>query len=279
MTLLMAIPISAAMPGIKITQINLHRSHHSKAELDQRLSDIALITEPPLNKRKEPSLSFSGYTVHFNANSPRTAIRTNNQLVCNLVPAFSSGDVTTICVQINHDKHVYVSSVYLDILEEIPGDNSMLSQLVQHCQAEEIPLVIGADSNAHSVLWGCVESNQRGEEMETFLETHNLSVLNVGQTPTFNRNDQHTIIDITLTNVYGHRQLMVDNWKVDSDCSFSDHSYITFDIAGPEPTQRMRRNLRKVHWDGFRRDLQKVKFNDDANIEVRADVINSRINE
>ncbi len=37
---------------------------------------------------------------------------------------------------------------------------------------------MGADSNAHSVLWGCEETNKRGEEVEELILHFNLNVAN-----------------------------------------------------------------------------------------------------
>ena len=73
-----------------------------------------------------------------------------------------------------------------------------LIKLIQHCTSSGDKLIIGMDSNAHSVLWGN-ETNSRGEWLEEFILDSNLTVENQGLKPTFIARQTSTIIDITLT--------------------------------------------------------------------------------
>ena len=59
---------------------------------------------------------------------------------------------------------VYCAAVFLDI--NLTVRLQKFVQLLEFCDSKGIPLIVGADSNAHSVLWGCEETNKRGEELE-----------------------------------------------------------------------------------------------------------------
>ncbi len=75
-----------------------------------------------------------------------------------------------------------------------------------------------ADSNTHFSIWGCEEDNDRGHEMEDLLDQYELTVLNVGNTPTHFRTDEdgtksETIIHITVTNKFAN-DININDWQV-----------------------------------------------------------------
>ncbi len=63
----------------------------------------------------------------------------------------------------------------------------VLGKLLQYCNQHTVPPLLSVDSNAHSSVWGCEETNDRGHEMEDPLDQYELTVLNVGNTPTYLR--------------------------------------------------------------------------------------------
>ncbi len=73
-------------------------------------------------------------------------------------------------------------------------------QLLKFCDSKSIPLIVGADFNAHSMLWGCEVTNKRGEELEELILRFNLNVANNGGEYTFSTTRANSIIDITLVN-------------------------------------------------------------------------------
>ena len=113
---------------------------------------------------------------------------------------------------------VYFCSVYLDIT--INTYPAALDNLIQHCSTQGNKLVIGMDSNAHSVLWGD-ETNSRGEWLEEFILDSDLNLENLGRKPTFTGRQTSTIIDITLT-----LNVESNNWKVTDEVTLSDHTLI-----------------------------------------------------
>ena len=75
-----------------------------------------------------------------------------------------------------HSKGLIVASVYMDITKT---DHSRdLTFLLEYHDRTGADLIISADSNAHSHLWGCQESNKRGEDLERFILQHGIIVAN-----------------------------------------------------------------------------------------------------
>jgi hypothetical protein len=56
---------------------------------------------------------------------------------------------------------------------------------VQYCESENLYLVIGCDCNAHHIVWGSTNYNDRGDALVEFLNSPNLEILNQGNEPTF----------------------------------------------------------------------------------------------
>ncbi len=90
-------------------------------------------------------------------------------------------------------------------------------QLLDFCNSKRIPLIVGADSYAHSVLWGCEETNKRGEELEELILRFNLNVANRGGEFTFSTSRANSIIDSTLVNSLTSNSLFPRNWRVLSE--------------------------------------------------------------
>ncbi|XP_065365529.1 uncharacterized protein LOC135958554 [Calliphora vicina] len=66
--------------------------------------------------------------------------------------------------------------------------------------------------------------------------------------PTFRTKDRQAVIDITLTN---HNDNLVRDWWVSTDCSFSDHSRITFALDFNSSARVPFRDPRRSNWGTF----------------------------
>ena len=60
---------------------------------------------------------------------------------------------------------VYCAAVYFDI--NLTVRLQKFIKLLEIWDSKRIPLIVGVDSNAHSVLWGCEETNKRGKISRT----------------------------------------------------------------------------------------------------------------
>ena len=144
-----------------------------------------------------------------------------------LVPSLSDPDCTTCLMETEAgSKKTLIVSLYCDINKEIIT-NTMLN-IINYRNRTGAELYIQCDSNAHSDLWGCAETNTRGNELETFLYENDLVVQNMGATPTFVSSRGKSIIDLTITS--GTIGGSVKDWEVIPDLIDSDHRLIKFKI-------------------------------------------------
>ena len=240
--------------GLEVLQINLQHSKLATVELAKRLdrksSLIALCTEPWNYKATLPGLGSLQVTTSSKEGVKRASIVATKDVRLWPIDKYCSNDLVVAAV--HHSGGVLVmASWYWDI--NINVIDPLLEDVIIACQRQRIPLVIGGDSNAHSCLWGCEDSNARGYLMEELMALHNLEVRNRGSTSTFCSTRAESIIDITLTNSWC---LPVKDWVVDVSDSFSDHRYIryTFEVSNISIVKQ-RRNFSRAHWDHFKANL------------------------
>ena len=132
-----------------------------------------------------------------------------------------------------------------------------LTQLLAHAEETGTPLIICGDMNAHSEFWGCQKSDSRGEVLEDLILENDLSVLNQGSRPTYERSKVGTIIDVCM--VSSGISPNFGNWRVSNTSTFSDHSRIDFEMQLGNPPKKFGRNLKKADWGTFR-DLVKDRL-------------------
>jgi len=140
---------------IKFLQINIQHNKTATGLLRKQITDlnhaIVLIQEPWTNKNKILGLSARGTSLFRSCseNNPRTCVITKGlQSYC--LPQYSNKDQTAVCVNVKtsqKERSFVVASVYMPI-NEIPPSKE-LEQLVHYCNVKNLPLIIGADTNAH----------------------------------------------------------------------------------------------------------------------------------
>lgn len=59
----------------------------------------------------------------------------------------------------------------------------ILGKTVEYAEERGWAFILGMDSKCHSFLFGH-KTNKRGEKLEDFIATHNLTIENIGQEPT-----------------------------------------------------------------------------------------------
>ena len=167
---------------------------------------------------------------------------------------FSSKDCT-VCLYESDDTSMYIVSLYLDIHKECVSDDliSMLGKFQQLNSQKNVQTLICCDSNAHSVLFGSDESNNRGIEMEFLIAQYKLHILNNSKKPTFHgARGPGTIVDITL--LLGNIQL-VNKWENMGKYYFTDHSCLetrmNLQISKKPPL------IKHIDWERFKNALPK----------------------
>ena len=243
---------------------------------------VSFITEPycSVKTKKVILLDRSDYLVHAHVGPhwPRAALRVHRDLNPWFVPDLSDRDICVTAIKIDN-KLCYLCSLYLDI--EVEVHNQKFLRLIEKCQRERIPLVTGMDSNAHSPLWGCLDKNTRGEELEDIFLTKNLTVMNVGTEATFETIRAKSIIDVTVVNTWMMQTMNLTDWHVSTEASMSDHKYIYYNLGKYVPVEEMYQNLRKSDWEVFRENLPTdtlININaDGSNIDECAKYLEDRI--
>ena len=240
-------------------QMNQNKALAAAVELNRRVMGVdnyvCMITEPYKNKcRIVAKPEGSKVLVHKSTKPPRAAIyfKGENRIIqieslCNedcVVALWNCGDRSMILV-----------SAYLDIQREaVP---LWLEDVCQYAEQRGTPLLLCADSNAHSELFGRT-TNKRGKELEDFILTNQLRVENLGTVPTFRAHRVagaiESCVDVTLTRDTDDR---VECWAVEDRYNGSDHNTIVFHIKNDCIGKAEEvRNWRKADWGLFKSVLE-----------------------
>lgn len=240
--------------GLDVLQINLQHSKTATVELvkrmDRKVGLVTLCTEPWNYRGTLPGLGGLQVTTSSKDGVKRAAIVSSKDVRLWPIDKYCSNDIVVAAV--NHSGGMLVLvSWYWDINHNVI--EPLLEQVIELCQRQRIPLVIGGDSNAHSPVWGCAESNVRGTKVEELMAIYGLSALNSGNVSTFVSARAESIIDITLVNDWCPP---VVNWRVDLSDSMSDHRYIRYNFnLSNVSIIKQGRNFSHANWDYFRANL------------------------
>ncbi|XP_018308359.1 uncharacterized protein [Mycetomoellerius zeteki] len=135
------------------------------------------------------------------------------------------------------------------------GEETPPTELVDLCQKEGLPLVVGCDANAYHTIWGSTDTNERGRKLLEYLVTTDLEVLNKGNESTFCAAGRSEVLDLILCSRGSVRK--VREWKVSDEPSLSDHRLISFRLSDLKVEARKVRNPKRTDWDSYQRDLER----------------------
>ena len=246
--------------NVNVIQLNLHKANVAGSELLIRIGSsrdfLCLLQEPCTFKKKlvykpRSSLVIPSSTV---AEDPRAAIMASNKLGLSEIPSLEDRD-TAVCIGKIKGIKTLIASVYLDSTNK-EVISSGLSRLLSFANEHRLPLLIGMDSNCHSLLFGDRE-NRRGKILEEFIFENDLSVENSGSTPTFQSTRYSSYIDVTLTRDLDRA---ITKWRVDTSFNGSDHNTILFELASSMIEIPSYRPWDRANWDIFTEELEKAKF-------------------
>ena len=253
--------------NVLLRQINLHHCRMAAADIAQLTSGwktfLMCVQEPHIDGKGRPvGLPRTNNIIFQRDKRPRALLVGSPDLDLWPCPDFMSPDLAVGLWRTGKTDlpEIYVASAYLDITDKeiVP---LALKKLVQYCHQEGKQLLICADMNAHSPLWGCDNENQRGLRIEEFIFSHRLEVLNTGTRPTWRRGDQNSIIDVTLATT-GVTEV-VEKWRVDETDHFSDHHLIEFQITISKADVYVR-NWYKGDFDLFQTLLEENEWTPDG---------------
>lgn len=239
---------------VKCFQINMH---HAKAATDNlrvvisevKSSYIAFLQEPYIKHGRLVGFGNQGSTVMYcnNCLEPnRAAINLSRDLHAWPLTHIMSRDIAAALVDINGVKFI-IASIYMPF-DSVDHPTAGVIRLVKYGEENKLNIIICADVNSHHGLWGCNNTNKRGEDLVDFLASTDLHVINRGHQPTFVTATRSEILDITLAST----QLVsrIKSWHVDQQDSMSDHKIIQFEISFKVFSVPYR-NKKKTDWEKY----------------------------
>ena len=247
------------MDNIGIAQINLQHSKVASANLRRLLAlmqtKIFLIQEPYFFRGVQGlDLDWGHVHVEGGGTRCRACVYTRKDVNAMKLQQFCTPDMVTVQVRVMKDGRTFkfiCCSLYLPY--DGPIQSTFLSELLNYCRKLRIPFLIGCDANAHNVIWGSSDTNDRGIALMEFISANNLFILNRGNRPTFCNSIREEVIDLTLCSEDFSTD--ISNWEVWQEESLSDHRYIRFDIGSVQELPLFRRNVRQTDWSAFREKL------------------------
>ena len=267
---------------VTILQANLRKSNPCnerfyqciQAEKKRGIGLIAGFQEPNINKQtgKIPTLPNNSMIYHREAkrDTPtRAALYFSREIHLQPVPEFIGPDtavgVWTYEKSNGNKSNVFVASVYMDITNPRVW-SPKFHKFIQFIKQKNADAIILTDSNCHSVTYGSLTTNKRGEKLEALLLEHDLIVHNKGSLPnayTYHRGeDIRTIIDISITTNSISRY--VHNWEVNDKLGVSDHRLIQFDLGFKSSIPELQRDFTKGSWPKWRTEIDKKPYPQDT---------------
>ena len=273
---------------VDVTQINLHHAKTATATLcalqesmmkkskppgqHTPHSFVALIQEPYQVQGYVKGLGNLGQIFQPNTNPrtlpPRTCIVVSKNIHSVPMSQFIDRDQVVIETTWGQKKIVF-ASVYMPY-EALQPPADKFKELVTYCNMKNLPLVIGADTNAHHEHWGNHDINQRGAELFESIVELDLFVMNIGNKATFQNMVRKEVLDVTFANRWAMN--LVRNWHVSDTESYSDHKYVRFAVAIQKPDAIFRRCLNKTNWTVFREELSELMKNTEVSVSSVEDI-------
>ena len=279
------------MPNtIHCVQTNLRRTHQGQLNLFLDIANknvfkddinVIFITEPHKISSSNTLLDVPNDVFNiFSEKNGRTAVVTKG-IISWKVPQFCSKDIIVCQTKINN-KLTFLVSLYLDC--KVPSLPKELIDLMRNVGNNDV--LIGTDSNAHSTVWNCSFTDNRGDMVNNFLIDNNLSCCNIGNNPTFENGAGDTsIIDLTIANYRLSQRIR--KWQVEKVLHSTDHFRIRYDISDCfnfriAPVQTW--NYRNGEWSYFKSLLERGLLNwtcprswTDASIEAKIKQFNNEV--
>ena len=216
---------------------------------------ICMITEPSVIRHR-----LSSIPTHYNSipaqreNSPRAAILTSKTIKIQEISNLGHRDIAVGLIHCGN-RQTAIISAYMDIKHD-PVTNE-LKKAIEYCKQKGYSILLTADTNSHSRLWGN-ETNKRGKKWEEFIETEQLLVHNQGRIPTFESKNGKSIIDVTLSYRLTNS---IENWRVLRSYNGTDHNTIHYNIKGMKFELPARRLYNKADWNSFTNILRESYIN------------------
>ncbi|KNC23264.1 hypothetical protein FF38_04184 [Lucilia cuprina] len=200
--------------------------------------ELILVQEPWTHHGKVRGLSIKGYKLLYAncSGNIRSCILAKSYLNIFILSDYSDEDTVAADWE-SGNSIIWLLSSYMAHDHGDQPPNRLVRDIVCEADRRHIPLIMGADANAHHTVW--VIANRR------------------------------KVLDITVVNATNID--LIQGWKVSNECSFSDHCFIEFDIVVQAKIIEPFLNRRKTNWE-----VHKATLNDILptvpTIESRSDI-------
>ena len=151
-----------------------------------------------------------------------------------------------VAVRLSLHNTITLCSLYLPPNKPIHQGSldDLISQLPQ-------PFLLVGDFNAHNTIWGCTDTNRRGDQIENFMSVNSLSFLNDPSAKTYLHpaSGSYSSIDLSFCSPV----LLPDfSWRCLEDTCGSDHFPIILNENKPSVLDRPQKwKLSKANWSKF----------------------------
>lgn len=252
-------------PNIKILQHNLGRCmiandqllHYSQANM----VDIALLQEPYTRRGILSGLEAFPHRIQLSppelrpgAHAPvhgAAIVVFNPSLKVLARHELSSANFAVASLEVSTGVSILLIAAYFKFRFPVERHLAELGKILDGHQGD---VIIGADVNAHSTMWFNRRNDAKGLAVAHFIHSNGLTCLNVdSRIPTFRGPRGQSFIDVTLSS--GTIANRINDWRVSSGVTNSDHAVITFLLeAASRPifhSKCPRFNLRRADWASF----------------------------
>lgn len=240
---------------LEFFQINLHKAYAPTTELNNLVrrkdSFIALIQEPVarlgtikgINRKK-------GNIIHAGGNvNTRAAIYCSKNISIHPLYHISTRDQAVAMITVKKDgcvKNIIICSSYFPYNSDDNPPTPEFTTLTEYCKNNSLSLISGIDTNAHHFAWGSTDINERGDSFFEFIVATDLTILNIGNKPTFRNKNRKEVLDITLCTK--DLTLSINDWEVSDYILTSDHVCITFKVSLDPIPPILFRNPESANW-------------------------------
>ena len=185
---------------LKCVQINLQHSRGATANLVKYAADnkvdIICIQEPYIYRGRAAGLDYKYRTYTVGESQIGTAKTIRNKAVDVMIISQLS-DKDTVTLQITRwDTILILANMYWDRQKPIEQDLTKVDKILKHGIREE---VIAMHSKARSTTWHDTTTNNRGKQLEEYIISKQLHIMNEPSTKTtFENRIGKSKIDLTL---------------------------------------------------------------------------------
>ena len=184
-------------------QINLHKSPNSAISLREELkhhNNFLVTVQEQANNKKGKVTHFppsSRLKVFTKKGESRAAVICTANLSLWFQEDLSDKDICVVLWNTkdprrsaNMNKGILIISAYWPDNSDSEDISKKLQEAIDYAKANNLGIVIGMDSNAHSLLYGAKKQNKRGDNLDKFTIDNNLQPINIGNTPTWSKRNQ-----------------------------------------------------------------------------------------